>query len=159
MRQECTVLVVAKTRRLTRRLEFALRAGGLHTRVANTFHDAKACLDRLPRVSLIVSEMKLGEFNGLHLALRGQALHIPAIVLGERAFAREAEQLGVAWLSETDVDSDALQGAVARLIDVAALPHDDFARSPDTGRDGSPDDDGRNGAEPLGVRCRRPTVH
>ena len=43
---------------------------------------------------LLISEIKLGAYNGLHLAVRSLAVGIPAITIGDSTFSSDAEQLG-----------------------------------------------------------------
>jgi DNA-binding NtrC family response regulator len=114
-----TVLVVATTPKLARRLDLALGASGHHTVIATTFHAAKSYLESKPTPCLIVSELKLGAFNGLHVALRGQAFQVPAIVIGDESFEREAEQLGVTFLAERELSDQALHTAAAKVIEAS----------------------------------------
>ncbi|HEX2462449.1 MAG TPA: hypothetical protein VHJ58_20060, partial [Vicinamibacterales bacterium] len=48
-----------------------------------------------------IAEVRLGDYNGLHLALRAKAGNIPALVLGnpDPVLEREAERLGVLYLA------------------------------------------------------------
>lgn len=85
--------------------------------VVTTFAAAKVHLDSPP--DLLITEVKLGEYNGLHLALRARAAGIPAIVLGDRVFEREAEQLGATYLSPVRLDTAELPSIVAHLLDDA----------------------------------------
>jgi hypothetical protein len=89
--------------------------------IANTFAAAKHHLTTRP--DLLIAEIKLGEYNGLHLALRGRALGIPAIVLGaaDETFSRQAEQLGALYLSSNDLSAVALRDAMSQALDPPAL--------------------------------------
>ena len=51
--------------------------------------------------SVLIAEVRLGDYNGLHLALRAKAGSIPALVLGnpDPVLEREAERLGVVYLA------------------------------------------------------------
>lgn len=75
-----------------------LTNGGLRVTVVATFVAAREQLQSRP--DLIISEVRLGEYNGLHLALRARLSGIPAIVLGEddATMAREADKLGAAYV-------------------------------------------------------------
>ena len=53
-------------------------AAGYELQVTPSFSEAKALLNTGP--DLLVSELKLGEFNGLHLAARAHLAGIPAII-------------------------------------------------------------------------------
>ena len=50
---------------------------------------------------VVITELKLGAYNGLHLAVRANATSIPVVVLGERDafFEREARQLGTTYIA------------------------------------------------------------
>ena len=85
--------------------------------IANTFAAAKHHLTTRP--DLLIAEVKLGEYNGLHLALRGRALGVPSIVLGtdDEAFSRQAEQLGALYLIASDLDEIGLQSAMRQAME------------------------------------------
>jgi CheY-like chemotaxis protein len=120
MTETCRVLVVAATPALASRLEWYVRAAGHRPTVVTTFAAAKGSLERHPRPDLVISEIKLCEYNGLHVAVRGHALGVPAIVVGEKIFQRDAEELAATWLSPDNLDGEALPAAIARLV---VLPH------------------------------------
>ncbi len=122
MTETCRVLVVAATPALASRLEWYVRAAGHRPTVVTTFAAAKSSLERHPRPDLVISEIKLCEFNGLHVAVRGHAIGVPAIVIGEKTFQREAEELAATWLSPESLDGEALPAAIARLVDLHAVP-------------------------------------
>jgi DNA-binding response OmpR family regulator len=110
-----TVLVVATSPHLAEQLTFVVGAGGHRTVSARTFASAKAHIDTSPRPDLIISEIKLGEHNGLHLAIRGQSHGIPAIVVGDESFENDARQLGIVWLA-SPLDTEVLKATIARLL-------------------------------------------
>jgi DNA-binding NtrC family response regulator len=120
MTEACRVLVVAATPALASQLEWCVRAAGHRPTVVTTFAAAKGSLERHPRPDLVISEIKLCEYNGLHVAVRGHAVGVPAIVVGEKTFKREAEALAATWLSPDSLDGEALPAAIARLV---VLPH------------------------------------
>lgn len=68
-------------------------------KVVQDFGSAKAELDREP-AALVVTELKLGPYNGLHLALRAGATHTPVIVLGleDPVLASVAKENGIEYL-------------------------------------------------------------
>ena len=66
------ILVVAPSIRLAAGLVTSLGKGHYELVVVSTFSAAMVYLGRRP--DLIITEVKLGEYNGLHLALRGRAL-------------------------------------------------------------------------------------
>lgn len=69
-------------------------------KVVRDFHAAKAELDRDP-AALLVTELKLGAYNGLHLALRAQDTDTPSVLLGSADPALEsiAREHGVDYLT------------------------------------------------------------
>jgi DNA-binding response OmpR family regulator len=114
MTQGRKILVVAQSTSLASRLLTWLGDAQHEVVVANTFGAAKHHLATHP--DLLIAEVKLGEYNGLHLALRGRALGIPAIVLGaaDEAFSRQAEQLGAEYASTEDLDEAGLRETMVR---------------------------------------------
>ena len=130
MTETCRVLVVAATPALASRLEWYVRAAGHRPTVVTTFAAAKGSLERHPRPDLVISEIKLCEYNGLHVAVRGHAVGVPAIVVGERTFKREAEELAATWLSPDNLDGEALPAAIARLVVLPQSAHGTFPWCP-----------------------------
>ena len=66
-----------------------LRAAGLSDKLVNEFAAAKDALTTRP--DLLITELKLGAYNGLHLAIRASVQGTPAIVVGEPDPVLEAE--------------------------------------------------------------------
>jgi DNA-binding response OmpR family regulator len=117
MAQGHRILVVASSTSLASTLLTWLADAEHELVIANTFAAAKHHLATRP--DLLIAEVKLGEYNGLHLALRGRALGIPAIVLGaaDETFSRQAEQLGALYLSSNELDPMALRSAMDRVME------------------------------------------
>jgi DNA-binding response OmpR family regulator len=119
------ILVVAQSTSLASTLLAWLGDAHHELVIANTFAAAKYHLATRP--DLLIAEIKLGEYNGLHLALRGRALGIPSIVLGaaDETFSRQAEQLGAVYLSADDLDAASLGSAMRRSMErpVSAEEH------------------------------------
>ena len=86
--------------------------------IAASFAAAKQQIDEHP--SLVVSEVRLGEYNGLHLALRAQVRGVPAVLIGEpdSVLEREAAQLGAVYLAGA-IDAQDLLSAAQPTIDAA----------------------------------------
>ena len=84
--------------------------------VVTTFAAAKHHLATKP--DLLITDVKLGEYNGLHLALRGKATGTAVIVLGENdpVFQEQAERLGAAYLSTPDLELDGLVAVMSQLL-------------------------------------------
>jgi len=81
-----------------------LRSLGYTVIVASTFGDARRYLLATESLSLLVADVRLGEFNGLHLAFRARAAHPNvSIVITDRAFDQtlqaEANRMGGAYLA------------------------------------------------------------
>ncbi len=111
------ILVVAQTTTLASTLVTWLGDAHHELVLATTFAAAKLQLTAHP--DLLITEVKLGEHNGLHLALRSRAAGIPAIVLGppDDVFEHEAEQLGATYLPSADLDSKELSSLIGKLVD------------------------------------------
>jgi CheY-like chemotaxis protein len=92
------VLVVAPTPPLAANLVEWLTEAGHEVILVTSFLAGKARLEIAP--SVLIAEVRLGDYNGLHLALRAKAGNIPALVLGnpDPVLEREAERLGVLYL-------------------------------------------------------------
>jgi hypothetical protein len=83
----------------------------------SAYSAAKTHLNTAPDV--LVVQLKLGEYNGLHLALRASSLQIPAVVIGDPSFRNEAEQLGATYVSESDLAGGELSDALRGVIDAS----------------------------------------
>lgn len=91
---------------------------GFQITTAQTFQEAKDLLRRSQR--LLITEVRLGAFNGLHLVLRGHSLdpEMAAIVMSEiddPVLRAEAEAMGATFLVKplTSVET---QAAVMRTV-------------------------------------------
>jgi DNA-binding NtrC family response regulator len=93
------IVIVAPARSVRSTLGSWFGKAGYEIAVAATFAEAKNLLGLSP--DLVVSELKLGEYNGLHLAAHAQSLGIPVIVIGpsDITLERDAEQLGALYLT------------------------------------------------------------
>ena len=120
MTQGRRILVVAQSTSLADTLLTWLGDAQHELVIANTFAAAKHHLASRP--DLLIAEVKLGEYNGLHLALRGRSLGIPAIVLGapDEAFSRQAEQLGARYLSVDGLDAAGLESTMQQIFEQPA---------------------------------------
>ncbi len=110
------ILVVAQRPSLGARVLTLLGDANHEVAVVTTFAAAKLHLTARP--DLLITEVKLGEYNGLHLALRGRAAGIPAIVVGapDQTFERQAIQLGAVYLGSPDLMAEELLPTVERLL-------------------------------------------
>ncbi len=146
MHEGSTVLVVATTPSLATKLASSVRAAGHQPVLLSSFAAARRHLDEQPRPDLLISEIKLCEFNGLHLAVRGLTAGIPAIVVGDKTFERDAEQLGAICLSPSDAGGDSLHAAMVKLFDLSHARHGSFEWSGAPALPVSPEDDSPSAA-------------
>lgn len=109
------VLVVSPTSFLAKTLASVISRAGHRVTAVETFQAAKAHLQSAP--DLLITDLKLGEYNGLHLALRCRAVGIPVIVVADKSFEPDVEQLGATWMSPEVIASDTLPLAIARVLD------------------------------------------
>jgi DNA-binding response OmpR family regulator len=99
-------------------IALALSQLGFRVMVSETFQDASSRLATRP--ALLVTELRLGEYNGLHLVLRGKSTHPPlaAIVTSrivDPALYKEAEQLGATYVLKT-ISAQEFRAAVLRTV-------------------------------------------
>jgi DNA-binding response OmpR family regulator len=106
------VLVVAPTPTLAQSVTSRLLDMRLNVTLVSSFKAASQGL-REAAPDLLISEVKLGEFNGLHLALRARSRGISTIVLGDgdQVIKRDAAALGAEYLPDSVGTSD-LKAAV-----------------------------------------------
>ena len=92
------VLVVAPSRPLARELAAALRSDGYAPIVVSDFVVARTLLEARP--DFLISELKLGAYNGLHLAIHAAGQGTPAIIVGDAdpVLQAEAERYKAAFL-------------------------------------------------------------
>ena len=86
---------------------------------AADFATAKVHLQMQP--ALVITDLKLGPYNGLHLAIRAEAQGVPALIIGERGqgFEHDAEQFGAAYLATDDVGRERILMYVESLLSAA----------------------------------------
>jgi len=113
------ILIVAETPALAQTLRLWLNAKGYWTTVVGTYAAAKFHLEMQP--SMAIAELRLGEYNGLQLAVRASVHHVPVLVVGERDpfFEHEAAQLGAAYLAVDELDCERIASLVAHQIEHA----------------------------------------
>jgi DNA-binding response OmpR family regulator len=105
------VLLVAPNPDIAAGMRQRLLDAGMRVTIVETFAEGREQLQLLP--DLLISEVRLADYNGLHLALRARSSGIPAIVLGEAdaVTEREAEKLGAMYVP-TDGDVRHLTAAI-----------------------------------------------
>jgi CheY-like chemotaxis protein len=82
----------------------ALADAGYDVTVVSTFEEAKRRLASGQPLSLLVAAVRLGPYNGLHLALRARAVHPQvAIIITDQTFdialEREARNIGAVYVA------------------------------------------------------------
>jgi len=95
-----------------------LTDAGCDVAIVSTFAAARHQLESEP--SLLVSEVRLAEHNGLHLALRARNRDIPAIVLGDPdpVLERDAQELGAVYLTR-ELTRDRLLAVIEPVLAAA----------------------------------------
>jgi DNA-binding response OmpR family regulator len=109
MTQLSRVLVVTSDSHLADTLDAWLTEAGCHADVTRSFVEGREHLECAP--AIVVTELRLGAYNGLHLALKARAKGIPAVVVGDGdvAMEREAGSLGAAYLNVTELTKSDVQ--------------------------------------------------
>ncbi len=112
------VLLVTESPASRSRIEGWLQNLGYAVEAVSSFEDARSKLRTL-NPDVLISDVRLGEFNGLHLVIVGRARRptMVAIVLGahDPVLAREAERHGATYLAEP-VTEDALAAHVTMAL-------------------------------------------
>jgi CheY-like chemotaxis protein len=112
------VLLVSQSDGVSKSLATQLAAAGYEPVLASEFTTAKALLDTRP--DLLIADVKLGAYNGLHLAIRAGGLGLPAIVIGgpDPVLKADAERQQALYLTPP-VDSDRLSALITKLLSLA----------------------------------------
>jgi DNA-binding response OmpR family regulator len=117
------VLAVTPSPDVSRIVVGSLSSAGYDVALATDFTSAKDALDSTPP-DLLISEIRLGAYNGLHLAIRARAqstrapgARTHAIVIGPRdnVLEDEARQQHVLYLTPP-LDPSTLPAIVSRLL-------------------------------------------
>lgn len=114
MAVEKLVLVVSPTPSVAQATASAVRRGGYTPLVVRSFGEAKKHLNAPPH--LLITELKLGEYNGIHLALRAQLVETPAIVLADASFEQEVERHGAVWASQAMIETGELEALLTSIL-------------------------------------------
>jgi DNA-binding response OmpR family regulator len=115
------VVIVAQNPALATALLSWLGSAGYELAIVTTFAAAKALLETKP--ALVISELKLGEYNGLHLALKARAAGIPTIIVGphDAVLQKDADELGATYLTSVLRRSQVLD-LVSERLGATAVP-------------------------------------
>jgi DNA-binding NtrC family response regulator len=84
--------------------------------LVTTFASARVYLQTQP--DLVITQVKLAEYNGLHLALRARYQGIPAVVIGERdaVVASDAVHVGATYVPTDELGRDQIVSLTRHLI-------------------------------------------
>ncbi len=129
MSRRPTILLVVRSRALAATLLSWLRVENYELVVLDDFARAKIYLDLRP--AALVTELRLGEYNGLHLALRAQPVGVAAIVIGEpdTVLERDAAKLAAVYLRTPELTRDSLVATLSGMLPSgpSLLPASDLA--------------------------------
>jgi DNA-binding response OmpR family regulator len=109
-------IVVVSEPALGNDLRTWLPAEAYRVTTVRTFAAAKAQLRSQP--NLVITQLKLGEHNGLHLALRARCQGIPAVVIGEPdvVFERDAVHLGARYVTTEELGREQMLSLTRHLL-------------------------------------------
>jgi DNA-binding NtrC family response regulator len=118
MEPPATALVVEPSVAETLFLVSSLSAVGFQVSVSDNFRDARARLMSGP--ALLVTELRLGEYNGLHLVFRAKSIRsdMAAIIrtqIADPLLQLEAERMGATFVLKT-TSPEEFRAAVARTV-------------------------------------------
>ena len=93
------IVVVAQNPVLLTTLVSWIEAAGYDVAAARSFKEGRVALEEGP--ALLITELKLGEYNGLHLSLRARGIGVPSAVIGpdDPVLARDADELGAVYIA------------------------------------------------------------
>lgn len=113
------ILVVSDTLGLANNLLMWLNDAGYEPAVVTTFGAAKEHLRSAP--DIVITELKLREYNGLHLALRAHRDGIPTAVIGcDSRHADDAQEMGARCVVGDNVHRDDILLLVDGLLSAAS---------------------------------------
>jgi two-component system, NtrC family, response regulator AtoC len=113
------VLIVQPDELARQDMTNALAAVGFIVTEASSFEAAKRVLDRAA-IDVLLTELRLGKYNGLHLVIRAQSVRadVVAVIISptaDRVLQREADALGATFvLGPPNVNE--LRAAVLRTV-------------------------------------------
>ena len=114
------ILVVSDTLALANNLLAWLKDAGYEPAVVTSFSAGKEHLRTAP--DILITELKLREYNGLHLALRAHRDGIPTAVIGaDPAFAGDAEEVGASYVAGENVQRDDILLLIDGLLSARAV--------------------------------------
>ena len=115
MKRRLRVLVVMSHPGIAATTRAWVERRGYQADICPGFTAASTQLRRTP--DLVIAEVRLGAFNGLHVAMRALWEGIPAIVMGpdDLVLSREARSMGISYVTP-DVHEQAMAALVDNLV-------------------------------------------
>ena len=119
------LLIVAPSTTLAESLLSWVIPEGYRPAVATTFESANLQLRTHPQI--VITQLRLHEYNGLHLALRARQSGIPAVVVGEAdtVLERDAEQLGATFVKCDELRREPFVALLQHLVPANGACTDD----------------------------------
>jgi DNA-binding response OmpR family regulator len=119
------ILVVSESLALANNLLVWLREAGYDPAVVTSFNAGKEHLRTAP--DILITELKLREYNGLHLALRAHREGIPTAVIGsgDAGSAVDAQEFGARYLDRDSLERDDILLLVDGLLSTRRAPNRD----------------------------------
>ena len=113
------LLIVSSSPELAESLIRWVVPAGYRPSVATTFQSANRQLRTNPQV--VITQLRLQEYNGLHLALRARQAGIPAVVVGEpdTVLERDAEQLGATFVKCAELECGRMLEILQNLVPIS----------------------------------------
>jgi CheY-like chemotaxis protein len=121
------VLIVSPSPALAEDLIEWVVPAGYRPSVATTFESANRQLRTNPQI--VITQLRLREYNGLHLAIRAREAGIPAVVVGDAdaVLERDAEQLGATFVKRDELEPGRMLALLRGLVSPAYTGGDESA--------------------------------
>jgi hypothetical protein len=116
-----TILLVVQSAMAAKLLPW-LRAENYELVVLDDFPRAKIFLDLRP--AALVTELRLREYNGLHLALRAQQAGVPVVIVGDpdMVVERDAASMGAVYIRTPELGRESIVATLSRMRQSALSP-------------------------------------
>jgi DNA-binding response OmpR family regulator len=116
------LLIVSPSPALAENLIQWVVPAGYRPVVATTFEAANRQLRTNPQI--VITQVRLHEYNGLHVALHARNVGIPAVVVGDAdaVLERDAEQLGATFVKRDELERESMLALLQDLSATPALP-------------------------------------
>jgi DNA-binding NtrC family response regulator len=113
------LLIVSSSPALAESLIRWVVPAGYRPSVATTFQAANRQLRTHPQI--VITQLRLKEYNGLHVALRALQAGIPAVVVGDAdaVLERDAVQLGATFVKCDELECGRVLEILQNLVPIA----------------------------------------